>query len=268
VVIGLTIVALGTSTPEFAVTLDAALAGKGDIAVGNVVGSNIFNVGFILGGVALLGGLTATRRIAKRDGLMLLATAVVLLVFLWDGVLARVEGAVLLSSLIAYVAYLFRRGSVPTVGKPESGTSPVRDVVRFVGGLGLIIGSAHLLVIAATDLALVAGISEWVIGVTVVAIGTSTPELVTALVATRRGQSGLSAGSLIGSDLFNILGVLGLGALLRPLTVDPTATRSLLWLVGTVLLVVVFLWTGRRLGREEGGVLVGVSMVRWIVNLV
>lgn len=268
VVVGLTVVAFGTSMPEFAVTTEAALAGQGDIAVGNVVGSNVFNLGFVLGTTALLGGLDRTRRLVHRDGAALILASAALLVLLWDGGLGRIEGGLFMLGLVGYLLLLFRRRAVETVAEPTEPTTPLMDGLRTLAGLVLVVVSARLLVTSASAIASLAGISEWAIGVTVVAAGTSTPELVTALVAARRGQSGLSVGSLLGSDLFNILGVLGLAAVIQPLTVGPDATQSLVWLLGTVVLVVALLWTGRALTRKEGGVLVVLAAVRWAVNLV
>ncbi|MFB6188940.1 MAG: calcium/sodium antiporter [Halapricum sp.] len=267
VVIGLTVVALGTSMPEFAVTTEAALVGRGDIAVGNVVGSNVFNLGFVLGLTALFGTLDRTRRLVRRDGLMLVLAAIALLAALWDGRLTRMEGGLFVVGLVGYLLVLVARSPATTAAEPADPTSPVGEVVRLIGGLVLIVGSARLLITSASAIAAAAGISEWAIGVTVVAAGTSTPELVTAVVAARRGQSGLSIGSLIGSDLFNILGVLGLAALVEPVSVAPEAIVSLVWLLGTVLLVVTLLWTDRKLTRPEGALLLVIAGIRWLVNL-
>jgi cation:H+ antiporter len=267
-VIGLTVVAFGTSMPEFAVTTEAALAGRGDIAVGNVVGSNVFNLGFVLGITALLGTLDRTRRLVHRDGLALVLASTGLLIVLWDGHLSRLEGGIFMAGLIAYLLILVRSGSISTVAEPADPTNPAVDAARLLAGLVLVVASARLLIGSASTIASAAGVSEWAIGVTVVAAGTSTPELVTALVAARRGQSGLSVGSLLGSDLFNVLGVLGLAGLLQPLAVSSEATRSVVWLLGTVVLVVALLWTDRQLTRLEGAALLVLAGIRWAINLV
>ncbi|MFW6018544.1 MAG: calcium/sodium antiporter [Halapricum sp.] len=266
-VVGLTVVAFGTSMPEFAVTTEAALAGRGDIAVGNVVGSNVFNLGFILGATALLGTLDRTRRLVHRDGVALAVASFALLGLLWDGRFGRLEGGLFLLGLFVYLVVLARSGAVETVAEPAEPTRPSVDVARLLAGLVLVVVSARLLVASASTIAAAAGVSEWAIGVTVVAAGTSMPELVTAIVAAREGHSGLSVGGLLGSDLFNVLGVLGLAGLLRPLSVSPEAPRSVLWLFGTVLLVVGLLWTGRQLTRLEGAALLVLAGIRWAINL-
>ncbi len=265
-VIGLTIVAIGTSAPEFAVTAVAAVEGQADISVGNVVGSNIFNLGFILGGLAALRGLLTSRVMVMRDGLMLVGSTLLLAFFMRDLTLSRLEGVMLLVLLVAYIAMLLRSREMPDEPLPEGEFKPL-DVLRFVAGIAIIVTAGHFFVHSATDVARLLGLSEWVIGVTIVAIGTSAPEIATSLVALLRGQHGMSAGNLIGSDLFNLLGVLGLAGVIRPLTVDPAAQSSIFLLVGMVVLVVVLMRTGWRLSRLEGGVLVAVNLVRWGMDL-
>jgi cation:H+ antiporter len=265
-VIGLTIVAIGTSAPEFAVTIAAALRGQADISVGNVVGSNIFNLGFILGGVALVRAISTTRSLIWRDGMVLIGATFLLLFFLRDLTLSRAEGVILMGSLVAYVGYLiYQREEVNTDEIPE-GEFNWPDILRLLGGLLLITAGGHFLVEAASSLARLAGVSDWVIGVTIVAAGTSMPEMATSLIAVMRGHYGISAGNLLGSDLFNLLGVLGLAAFMRPLTVDRAAYSSLFLLSGLVIMVVIMLRTDWKLSRREGFVLVTINLVRWIVD--
>jgi len=264
-VIGLTIVAIGTSSPEFAVTVGAALKGQGDISVGNVVGSNIFNLGFILGGVALVRAIATSRTMVVRDGGMLIATTLLLVFFFRDLSIVRWEGAILLSLLVAYVGFLlYQREPVEDV---PTGEFHWYEIPRLLAGLALVIGGGHFLVEAAVALARTFGVSEWAIGVTIVAAGTSAPEFATSLVAVIRGRHGISAGNLIGSDIFNLLGVLGLAAAIRPMTVDPSVYSSLWVLVGMVVLVVVFLMrTGWVISRWEGALLILINLVRWILD--
>lgn len=265
-IIGLTVVAIGTSAPEFAVTIGAALNGRGEISVGNVVGSNIFNLGFILGGVALVRAISTTRTMVLRDGGMLIGTSLLLMLFFLDHQIGRLEGGILIALLVLYLGYLIWKKEPIEDGLP-AGEFRWWDVPQLVAGIGLVIASGHLLVESAVHLARLLGISEWVIGVTIVAAGTSAPEFATSLVAVLKGRHGVSAGNLIGSDLFNLLGVLGLAALIRPLTVEASAVDSIIVLVGMVVLVVVFLMrTGWQISRWEGALLIGINVVRWILD--
>ncbi len=263
--IGLTIVAMGTSAPEFAVTINAAIRGLPDISVSNVVGSNIFNLGFILGGCAAIRNIITTPTLVWRDGLFLFAASSVLALFLGDLTLDAQEALSLLAALIVYVGYLFWKKA--HVEEKELGENATwKDIPLLVLGIIAIAAGGHLLVWSAVSLARACGISEWVIGVTIVAAGTSAPEFATSLVAALKGRYSISAGNLIGSDLFNLLGVLGLAGTLRPLTIDAAGLGSLYVLVGMVLLVVVFMRTGFRLCRAEGFALVGLNLIRWIVD--
>lgn len=265
-IIGLTVVAIGTSAPEFAVTVGAALEGRGDISVGNVVGSNIFNLGFILGGVAIVRAICTTRTMVFRDGGILIGTSLLLLLFLLDHQMGQLEGGILIALLVFYQGYLILKKEPIEDGLP-AGEFRWWNVPQLVIGIGLVVGSGHFLVESAVHLARLFGISEWVIGVTIVAAGTSAPEFATSLVAVLKGRHGVSAGNLIGSDLFNLLGVLGLAALIQPMYVEASAVDSVLVLVGMVVLVVVFLMrTGWQISRWEGALLVVINLVRWILD--
>lgn len=264
-VIGLTVVAIGTSAPEFAVTAVAAVEGQSDISVGNVVGSNIFNLGFILGGLALVRAITTTRTLVVRDGSVLIAATLLLIWFLRDLTMTRLEGLILIAILFAYTGFLIYQRAGTGEEIPE-GDFRWYDVPRLLGGMVLVVLSGHFFVESASDLARVWGISEWVIGVTIVAVGTSAPEIATSLIALLRGNHGISAGNLIGSDLFNLLGVLGLAALLHPMRVDPSAQGSVLLLAGMVIVVVIMMRSGWKLSRWEGGLLVLVNVVRWTMD--
>ena len=266
-VIGLTIVAIGTSAPEFAVTIMAALEGKADISVGNVVGSNIFNLGFILGGVALVSALPTTRKLVMRDGGMLIGATVLLLIMLADLQMAAWEGAILVLALVSYVGYLlYIKDGGDSAEEIPTDEFKWSDVLLLIGGTALIITSGHWLVDSASAIARTFGLSEWVIGVTIVAAGTSAPELATSLIGVLRGRHGISIGNLIGSDLFNLLGVLGLAALINPMVVDQSAYGSLWLLTALVIGVVILMRTGWKLSRWEGGLLIGINLIRWIVD--
>ncbi|MFD1644104.1 calcium/sodium antiporter [Haloarchaeobius litoreus] len=274
--IGLTIVAAGTSTPELAVTADAALKGLGDLAVGNVFGSNIYNLAFVLGVVALIRVVPVEGGLVRRDGLMLLASTLLGGFVVLDQLVTRLEGAVLVAVFVAYTAYLLHSRSDES--SPDPGEPVVRDITaRFefpgrdplllVVGLGIVLVSGDALVGAASALARDAGVSEWVIGGTIVAAGTSTPEFAVSLVALRRGSLGVSVGNVVGSNVFNLAVVMGVGALVRPLSVGPAALGTFGWLLAVTLVMVAALWTGRVLSRLEGVLFTASELVRWALGL-
>ena len=263
--IGLTIVAMGTSAPEFAVTINAAIRGLPDISVSNVVGSNIFNLGFILGGCAAIRSISTTPVLVWRDGLFLLCVTCVLVLFLRDLTLTHQEGFFLLFGLVLYLCYLFWK-KAPIEEKEPAEVATWKDGPLFLLGVITVAAGGHLLVWSAVSLARSFGISEWVIGVTIVAAGTSAPEFAVSLAAALKGRYSISAGNLIGSDLYNLLGVLGLAGILRPLTIDAAGLGSIYILVGMVFLVVVFMRTGFRVSRTEGFFLVGLNLIRWVFD--
>jgi len=290
-VIGLTVVAAGTSTPELVVTADAASAGLGDVAVGNVAGSNVYNVAFILGVVAALRVVPIERSLVHRDGTALVASTLLFAGTLLDGTVTRLEGVVLLGTFVAYTGYLVRDGtsSAPTDGtatdsadtpatestdarepvplRVAAPTAPVRDAALLVVGLAVVLASGHFLVESATAIASAAGLSDALIGGTIVAAGTSTPEFAVSLVALSRGSTGVSVGNVVGSNVFNALAVTGVGALVRPLVVSPVVLETVAWLLAVVVAAVALMWSGRKLSRGEG-VLFALSEVgRWIAGL-
>jgi len=265
-VIGLTIVALGTSAPEFLVTINAAMRGHNDISLSNVVGSNIFNLGFILGTMAMIKPLVSNKTIVYRDGLLLFLTTAGILAVSMTGELGHVFGGGLMLMLISYLVYLGIKREA--VGEEELEDLKGQEAswkhgVILVAGFVSIAAGGHLMVTAATSIASELGVSSWVIGVTIVAAGTSLPELVTCLAASIKGKNEMLLGNLIGSDFFNFAGVLGLTCLLKPLPVSPEASSGLIVLVGMVGLVLIMLRTGWRVSRLEGALLVGINLIRW-----
>ncbi len=259
-VVGLTVVAFGTSAPELVVSVQAALAGAGGIAVGNVVGSNIANVGLVLGLAVLVRPLAADPSLFRRDLPVLLAVTALAAALLADGQLGRVEGVVLVTGLVAYLVWSIRAAHQEQAAVDLPITEPSgpawRDVAFIVAGLaGLVVG-ADLFVGAATDLAQVAGVSNAVIGLTVVAIGTSLPEMATTIVAALKGESDIAVGNVVGSNLFNLLGILGIAAVVRPLVAPGLQLADVAVMAVLALALAVMLWTGRRLARAEGAALV------------
>ncbi len=284
-VVGLTVVAFGTSAPEIVVSTGAAVEGRGDVAVGNVVGSNVFNIGVILGLVAVITPFRVTEPLLHRDVLAMAGSTIVAAAVLADGSVSRLEGAILLVVLTCYLGVLWFAIRAATDGdggrsKPiDGGTTALaerdrHDVRigieggRILVGLVLVIVGGRVLVDSAVGLALAAGVSEWAIGVTVVAAGTSIPELVTSVVAARGDDVSIAAGNVIGSNIFNIVGVLGIAAVFRPLTVDPAVFVALTWLGVLTVFTTIVLATGRQLTRLEGISLVVLGVGYSIVSLI
>jgi len=279
-IVGVTLVAAATSLPEFGVTLVAAFEEHPDISVGNIVGSNIFNLGFILGAIAIIRPIPTTRELIRRDGTALILSTFLLLVLIAsDFTLSRVDGVILLAGLGLYLAVVVTTGRVRwlesglSLAFPDAGTQDgdrLRVLPVLAGmtlGIAFLALGSHLLVNSAIPIARSFGVGEWVIAVTVVAAGTSAPEFATSLVGVLRGQYDISVGNVIGSDLFNLLGVLGVAGFLHPQTVDPVARASLLALTAMVVLVVVFARSGWRLSRAEGLILVLFGLTRWVLDL-
>ena len=219
-VIGLVLVGFGTSTPELLVSLNAALAGQPGIAVGNVVGSCIANLMLILGVAAALGTIPAPFRNLARDlGWMVAAAAIPVLMF-WDGTVSRVEGLALVGLLALYLVLALRRPGAVAAPDTDVPSLPRSALVAAAGLVAVLVG-AHLLVGSASEIARAFGVSEAVIGLTVIAIGTSLPELATTIAAAMRGQRDIALGNVIGSNIFNVFGILGVTALVVPVPVAP-----------------------------------------------
>ncbi|MGE4504377.1 MAG: calcium/sodium antiporter [Desulfovibrionaceae bacterium] len=266
-VIGLTIVAMGTSAPEFLVTATAAFKGMADISLSNVVGSNIFNLGIILGTMAAIRPIPTNKTILYRDGLLLWAATGAILLMATTGRLPAWFGVALLAALTLYMGYLFFRGSPLVVEETtETHSATWKDYPKLLVGFAAISWGGELMVTHATNLATGLGVSSWVIGVTIVAAGTSLPELVTCLAASLKGRNEMLLGNLLGSDFFNFAGVLGLTCLLRPLEVSPSAMPNLYVLVGMVGLVLVFIRTGWQVRRWEGLLLISINLGRWVFD--
>jgi cation:H+ antiporter len=252
-VIGLTVVGFGTSTPELLVSLKAALDGAPDIALGNIVGSNIANIVLILGISALVWPITVADMALRRDGLVMLGAAVALFAVVAFGSLGRVTGIALVLALITYLWIALRQP------RPDADMAVTPDRPLWASGLwvalglvGLMLGAKYLVdgaVIMARDF----GVSEAFIGLTIVAVGTSFPELATSLVAALRKQSDIALGNIIGSNIFNILGILGVTAAITPIAAAPRfAQFDLPVMVGVSIVFALVLWRGGRIGRVAG----------------
>ena len=264
-VIGLPVVAFGTSAPEFGVTILAAIRGMGDISVGNIVGSNIFNLGFILGGTAIIHSLKTSRTVVFRDGIFLLFGGILLSVFLWDLTLSKIEGIVLFTLLIVYLLYLYVKKETIETEEPTHAMYRWDPILLFVG-IGLVIVGSHFLVESAVNIARFMGVSDWVIGATIIAAGTSAPEFATSLTAAMKSRYGMSVGNLIGSDIFNLFGVLGIAGIMRNLSVGIDAHINLIILSFMIVVVLIFMRTGWVVSRKEGIILVMIGLLRWIYS--
>ena len=272
VIIGLTVVAFGTSAPELAVSVGAAFSGSTDVAFGNVVGSNIVNILLILGASAVVGGLAVSQRIIRIDVPLLFAVSLVTILLSLDNRIGRLDGAVLFAGVLAYTGWLIRgaRRETPEVSEEYADSVEALEVpvverplvvqgLLLLAGLAALIIGSQLLVDSATTIASVLGLSDLVIGLTVVSIGTSLPELATSITAAFRGQRDIAVGNVIGSNLFNLMCVLGATGLIAPNGV-PVSDASLrldlpVMLAATFVLAPIF-WNRFEIRRWEGMVLV------------
>lgn len=275
IVIGLTVVAFGTSAPELAVSLISSIQAKSMIAVGNVVGSNICNIALVLGMAAVFQPITSHSSVVRRDIPIMLGISLYLLLLSLNSVLGRLEGATLFGGIIGYTIFNYytsrkelrddtRRAEIMAdLGveeEEEEETSLARNIVMVVVGIAGVVGGAELVVRAAVEIMTVLGVSEKFIGLTIVAFGTSLPELATSVVAAARKEMDISIGNLVGSNVFNIMSVLGVASLVRPIPIPGGFFQSGLIIDYLVMLLISFLpWLMMRgnntITRAEGGVL-------------
>ncbi|WP_298609921.1 calcium/sodium antiporter [uncultured Thiothrix sp.] len=268
-IIGLTVVAFGTSAPELAVSVKAALDGQAGIAVGNVVGSNIFNVLFILGISALIIPLVVSKQLIKFDVPLMIFLSVSVLLFALDGQFSRTEGIIWLSGLFAYVAFLIytsRRDSrkaaeaidpevADLLGDPSEKQAWAKNICFIVIGLVLLVLGSRWLVDTAVIFAKYLGVSEVVIGLTIVAAGTSLPEVVTSIIAAIRGERDIAVGNVVGSNIFNIMAVLGIASIVAPtgIPVEASTVRfDIPVMIGVALACLPIFFTGQAISRSEG----------------
>lgn len=269
-VVGLTVVAFGTSSPEMAVSVQSAMEGKVDIAIGNVVGSNIFNVWFILGACALVAPLMISRQIIRQEVPIMIAATMLLIAFMWNGSINRVEAIIMFALLMGYTVFLViqsrKESQSVSADAGDIDLSSTWDrhwtiqIVLIAVGLLLLVQGSNWLVSAAITFAKYMGVSELVIGLTIVAAGTSMPEVATSILATMRGQRDIAVGNVIGSSTFNILGVLGLTGIVAPISilVAPSVLNFDMWVMLAVAIACLpIFFTGREIARWEGGVFVG-----------
>ena len=270
IIIGLTIVAIGTSAPEFCVSLVSALKGTADLAVGNVVGSNIFNTMLITGVAAMVAPMTILPSTVRKDiPIAVVASLALTIMVVTDGDLSRLDAILLLVGFIAFM-WLTLHGAKNKGGEdtaPTKSYSTGRAVLMLIVGLACLVAGSNIFVDGATEVAARLGVSEAVIGLTVVAGGTSLPELATSVVAARKGNSGIAIGNVLGSNVMNILLILGGAGLISPMTVMGITTVDFAMLIGSILLLWLFANTKLTMARWEGAVLtvLFLAYMAWLV---
>ncbi len=256
--VGLTIVAFGTSSPELVVSVKAALSQQGDISVGNVVGSNSFNIGIILGITALVCPIPVHLQVIKIDAPIAMGLAILLPFFLLNQTLGRVEGLALIAGMVIYTCMSIVLGRREGTDEPSDVSTPSVsrhwgiDVAFVAAGLGVLVLGSRLLVDHSVVLAKILGVSEAVIGLTIVAAGTSMPELATSVVAAARKQPDIAIGNIVGSNIFNILAILGLASIISPLHAPGISSFDYAVMIVFTVLLIPLLYTGRLLHRLEG----------------
>ena len=274
-VIGLTIVAFGTSAPELAVSIRAALVGEADIAFGNVVGSNIFNILVILGLSAAITPLLVAQQLVRLDVPLMVGVTLLTVLFAQDTNISRLEGAVLFTGLIAYTAFLFvqsRRESSEVLQeyeaefgeRPSGAVQLAVNVFLAIAGLGMLTIGSRWLVEGAVALARAIGVSELIIGLTIVSGGTSLPEVATSVVAALKGERDIAVGNAVGSNIFNLLSVLGLSSIIAPtgIAVDVAALNFDVWVMLAVAVACLpVFFTGNQIARWEGLMFIGYYVI-------
>ena len=279
IVIGLTVVAMGTSMPEFCVSLISALKGTPDLAVGNVVGSNIFNSLFIVGITAAIAPMAILRATVMKDIPFALVASVILLMMCLDGRIGRIDAAVLFSLFMIFMFMTLKSAKINKQELEEENKlaekalksvpkmSPAMSVVWILAGLACLIGGSTLFVEGASKLATSLGVSEAVVGLTIVAGGTSLPEFATSIVSARKGSSGIAIGNVLGSNVFNILGILGVTGLICPMQLQGITDTDLSMLVISMIMIWFFSFTKYIIERWEGLIL-SATFIGYIAYLI
>ena len=269
IVIGLTIVAMGTSMPEFCVSLISALKGTSDLAVGNIVGSNIFNTLLIVGVSALVAPMSIMKTTVRKDIPFALVASALLLIMCLDGDISRIDAAILFVMFLIFMYITLRGAKAQGTDLEKKEKKPMAtwlSVVWILVGLACLIGGSNLFVDGATVVATKLGVSETVIGLTIVAGGTSLPELATSVVSARKGNSGIAIGNVLGSNVFNILAILGLTGVISPMTLKGITMTDLSMMVISIILIWLFSFTKYKIERWEGAILTAV-FVGYIYSL-
>lgn len=257
-IVGLTIVAMGTSAPELAVSISAAVSGSNSLAISNVIGSNIFNLLMVLGVCSAIKPIDTNDSVAKRDYPISIAAMALFVIFILDGTMSRLEAAVLIIALIAYIIMSIKLAGKGREDEEESETvfSPLKCALGIAGGvMGIVLGG-NLVVDNAQSIALAAGMSETLAGLTICAMGTSLPELVTSITAAKKGENDMAVGNVVGSNIFNVLCILGISGVITPIAAESSALIDGIILIALSIIAYIWYLTGKKMSRTEGVVLV------------
>jgi len=270
-VIGATLVAFGTSMPEMAASMMASYAGKSDMAIANVVGSNIFNIVLILGLVFLISkNMQSKRNLFERDGAWVVVPAIIFMIMIQDGIISRSDGFLFLLMMVSYLIFLFTDSKDDLGGEIDEDLTKERfnwprTIMLLAVGFVLTIGGANFVVDSGTNIARVFGVSEWIIGLFLIAVGTSLPELVVSLVAVKKGNAEMSIGNIIGSNVANFSMVLGAASLLNPLTIDLVATKFDVYILMATSFTLLFI-LANKLYNKAGAIFLLTILVLFILN--
>lgn len=279
-IIGLTIVALGTSAPELAVSTTAAFQNSNDLAISNVVGSNLFNLLVVLGACAVISTVPVSSDIVKRDFPFSIVVTVAVWIFAGGlaffsgkdsgqiGTISRLEGIILLAVFIAYIVFLIIQAKNSSDEEEEtySDITYNKCILLIISGLILIVVGGQAVVESAKEIAYAFGMSETLVGLTIVAVGTSLPELVTSIVASRKHENGLAVGNVVGSNIFNLMFILGTAAVIRPMPVDFEIIPNMVFLIGISVLCYIVMLARRQLNRTAGIIMVAAYVVQVVYS--
>ena len=260
-IIGATVIGFGTSTPELAVSLMASLQDSGDLALGNIIGSNITNIGLVLGLTALIVPLTIEKQRFIDESPPLIITSLIIVVFAWNNYLGRTEGFIMICLLVIYLWRAFQTKEKIDLDLSENhlfseyGGSSFQTFLVILGIIMLILG-ANWMVEGATGIARKLGVSEWFIGVSIVALGTSLPELVSSLIAAKKGHGEMAIGNVFGSNIFNILMVIGTTSLIQPLSIGEKIYADLIYTTALTCLLLLLIGMGNVIGKRDGIILI------------
>ena len=249
IIIGMTIVAMGTSAPEFSVSLQSSIAGMNDISIANVVGSNIFNLLVVLGVSALFSKLKITK---YKDVLITLGISILLISFALNGYLSAIEGLILLGVFIIYIISMIKNKKETDESNETFNKNMLLTIVLGIIGLGAIIYGGNLVVDSASKIATTLGMSENLIGLTIVAIGTSLPELVTSVVATKKGENDIAVGNVLGSNIFNMLLIIGASSVINPMNVSLFAFIDMIFIIVTLIIFILLTYKKQEVNKYNG----------------